>query len=154
MRTRTYLTKAEHTDPQYHRSKYILHDGSNWAHADTNDKKQMFDLLNFFECKITSVESVVEGSPLGRLVFYNLSKDIVSCNPYFWTQEQALQMINGRRFKPFIGLSNGSLTNCYAVFNNDSNIVEILRPNPNAKEVYKTMPLDKEISYRRSHWYM
>ena len=65
-----------------------------------------------------------------------------------------MEQANGRRLKSFIGLSNGSLTTCYAAFDDDNNTVEILRPNPNAKEVYPTMPLEAELEYRKNHWFL
>lgn len=65
-----------------------------------------------------------------------------------------LEQAGKRRIKTLIGLSNGNLTTCYAAFDDENNTVEILRPNPNAKEVYPTMPLDAELEYRKNHWYI
>lgn len=150
--TRTYLTVVEKTCER-HRSNYILHDGWQWYHADFNNQEMMMDLLKFFECKITEVETHYN-TDTGKFIIYNVSKDIISRHSdYFWTLEQVMERINGRRYKNFIGLSNGSLTTCYAVFNDDDT-VEILRPNPNAKEVFEKMELGKEIEYRKNHWYL
>ena len=153
--TRTYLSVSEHTDPQRHRSLYILHNGWQWFHSDTNIKEDMDELLKFFECDILEVESVSSFPSTGKITIYNLSKDIISkCGGGFWNIEQMIEQANGRRLKSFIGLSNGSLTTCYAAFDDENNTVEILRPNPNAKEVYPTMPLKAELEYRKNHWFL
>lgn len=151
--TRTYLTVAEKTSEK-HRSLYILHNGWQWYHADTNIQEDMEDLLKFFECD-AELEETKHTAENGKIEFYNISKDIISrSGGGFWNMEQLQEMANGRRLKTFIGLSNGSLTTCYAAFDDDNNTVEILRPNPNAKEVYHKMPLDAEIQYRRNHWFL
>lgn len=151
--TRTYLTVSEKIDPKYHRSLYILHNGWEWYHADTNSKEQMEALLNFFECEILDIEETTEKPNTGKIEFYNLSRDIISkCGGGFWTIPQMLEQANGRRLKSFIGLSNGSLTTCYAAFDDDNNTVEILRPNPNAKDVYCTLPTEAHIKYSINHW--
>lgn len=153
--TRTYLTVSEKTDHRYHRSYYILHNGFEWYHADFNNKDQMDKLLDFLECEIVSTEKTTESEFTGKVTYYNLSKDIIShCDGGFWNISQMLKQVGNRRVKSFIGLSNGSLTICYAAFDDTNNTVEILRPNPNAKEVYHTMPLDIEIEYRKTYWYI
>ena len=150
--TRTFLTVVERTCPK-HRSNYILHDGWQWYHADFNSEETMMDLLKFFECEIEEVETHYNADT-GKWTCYNVSKDIISrsCGG-FWTLDQAMKEINGRRYKAFLGLSNGAIVTCYAVFNDDDT-VEILRPNPNAKEVYNKMRLKEELAYRRNHWYL
>lgn len=150
--THTYLTVSEHTC-RTHRSTCILHNGWQWYHADFNDKNIMMDLLEFFECELTEVDKKYYPDT-GNLTFFNVSKDIISeSGRSFWTKDEAMERINGRRYKSFLGLSNGSIVTCYAVFNDD-NTIEILRPNPNATEVYKRMELEKEIEYRRNNWYL
>ena len=151
--TRTYLSVSEKTDSRKHRSIYILHNGWQWFHSDTNIQEHMEELLKFFECEL-ELDKVSEGSKeTGKFTFFNLSKDIIShhCGG-FWNIEQMLEQANGRRLKSFIGLSNGSLTTCYAAFDDDNNTVEILRPNPNAKNVYCTLPTDAHIEYKKNHW--
>lgn len=150
--TRTYLTIAEKTSEK-HRSLYILHNGWEWYHADTNIQEHMEDLLKFFECE-TVFDGTKHTADNGKIEFYNISKDIISkSGGGFWNLKQLQEMANGRRTKTFTGLSNGSLVTCYTVFNDD-NTIEILRPNPNAKEVYNTMPLNAELEYRRNHWFL
>ncbi len=39
-------------------------------------------------------------------------------------------------------------------FDDENNTVEILRPNPNAKDVYVTLPTNSHIEYVKNHWYM
>ena len=76
--TRTYLTVSEKTDHEYHRSLYILHNGWEWYHADTNIKKHMMDLLKFFEVEILEKESTTHSPKTGKVELFNLSKDIIS----------------------------------------------------------------------------
>lgn len=149
--TRTYLTIAEKTSRHF-RSNYILHDGWQWYHSDTNNKAAMMNLLAFFECKI-ELDHVGENNENGKIEFYNVSKDIISkCGGGFWNEEQLKETINGRRYKSFLGLSNGSIVTCYAVFNDNENTVEIIRPNPNAKEVYSAMDTKDHINYLKDNW--
>lgn len=151
--TRTYLTVVEKVS-QKHRSLYILHDGWQWYHADTNIKEDMENLLKFFECKI-ELSHTTYSEENGKMKHYNVSKDIISkCNGYFWNLSQVMERANGKRIKSFLGLSNGSLTTCYAIFNDNDNTVEILRPNPNAKDVCHTMPSKAELEYRKNHWFL
>lgn len=151
--TRTFLSVSEKISDR-HRSNYILHNGFEWYHSDTNSKEQMENLLNFFECEITlDHENYSEEN--GTVKYFNLSKDIISrSNGGFWSFEQLQKLIDGKRVKTFIGLSNGSLTTCYAVFDDENGTIEIIRPNPNAKDVYHTMPLTAEIEYRKNHWFI
>lgn len=153
--TRTYLSVSEKTDARKHRSLYILHNGWEWFHTDTNKKEHIDELLEFFECEI-KLDRVSDGSEeTGKITFYNVSKDIIShCSGGFWNMEQLWEIADGRRLKSFIGLSNGSLTTCYAAFDDENNTVEILRPNPNAKDVYVTLPVEAHIEYVKNHWYM
>lgn len=153
--TRTYLSVSEKTDYKKHRSLYILHNGWEWYYADFDEKSQMDKLLEFFECEIVSTEKTTESPETGKVIYYNLSKDIISrCGGGFWNVEQVVKQANGKRIKTFIGLSNGSLTTCYAIFDDDNNTIEIMRPNPNAKQVYPTMPIDAEVNYRKNQWYI
>lgn len=150
---KTYLTIAEKTSER-HREKYILHNGWQWYHTTTNIENHMKELLIFFECTI-ELEDTTYTADNGKKEFYNVSKEIIStCNGGFWTINQMIEKANGRRIKSFIGLSNGKLTTCYACFDDDNNTVEILRPNPNAKEVYCTLPLKADIEYRKNHWFL
>lgn len=151
--TRTYLTVSERMDDRQHRSLYILHNGGNWFHADTNVKEHMDELLKFFEIEVIEKESTNYFPNTGNIDLYNLSKDIISiCGGGFWTIEQMMEQAKGRRLKSFLGLSNGSIVTCYAAFDENNNTIEILRPNPNAEAVYQTMPLEAEVQYRKKHW--
>ena len=153
--TRTYLTVSERIDDTKHRSFYILHNGWEWFHADTNIKEHMINLLKFFEVEILEKENTTYFPTTGYIDLYNLSKDIIStCDGGFWTVEQMMEEANGRRLKSFLGLSNGSIVTCYAAFDDNKNTVEILRPNPNAKAVYRRMSVEAEIRFRKNHWYL
>ena len=150
--SKTYLTTVEIIDEKFHRSKYILHNGWDWYHSDTNNKEHMDELLKFFEIELT-FDKEVKTEKSGVKQFWNCSKEIISkCGGGFWSIPQMLEMANDRRLKSFIGLSNGSLVTCYAAFDDDEKTIEILRPNPNAKDVYTTLPLSAHIEYVKNHW--
>lgn len=51
--------------------------------------------------------------------------------------------------KKIKGLSNGNIVDCYIW--NDGETLHVYRPNPNAKEVYKPLPIDEHIKYMREH---
>ena len=62
------------------------------------------------------------------------------------------KMSKGQKLKKFRGLSNGSLVDCYIGIGED--VIDIYRPNPNAKEVYNKMEFQDELKYRRNNWYL
>ena len=53
--------------------------------------------------------------------------------------------------KKIKGLSNGSIVDCY--FNKKENVLNVYRPNPNAKNVYKKMDFKKELEYRKENMF-
>lgn len=62
----------------------------------------------------------------------------------FWTMDEVPK--DATHFK---GLSNGSLVDCYCKPVTQGAI--IFRPNPNAKDVYKPMPINEHIAYQKIH---
>jgi hypothetical protein len=59
----------------------------------------------------------------------------------FWSMEELPE--NAIQYK---GLSNGSLVDCYYIHTENGS--EIFRPNPNAKEIYKPLPIDEHIEFQ------
>ena len=89
----------------------------------------------------------------GKITYYNLSKNINNpCDGGFWSIEQLKDMSKGQKLKKFRGLSNGSLVSCYIGIG--ENIIDIYRPNPNAKEVFKDTEDYEAINYKRKNWYL
>lgn len=131
----------------------IIHDGWQWYMGNINNKDQLNDFLEFFEIELTNIDHEVEWETTGKITFYNLSKNINNpCGGGFWNMEQLKEMSKGQRLKKIKGLSNGSIVDCYIGIG--ENIIDIYRPNPNAKEVYKKMELSEELEYRRNNWYI
>lgn len=59
----------------------------------------------------------------------------------FWSMEEIPE-----EAEVFTGLSNGSLVECYYLHTGNGSV--IYRPNPNAKEVYKPLPIDEHIAFQ------
>ncbi|MCL6442564.1 MAG: hypothetical protein K6T83_03735 [Alicyclobacillus sp.] len=79
-------------------------------------------------------------TPNGRIWVYDLHGEIEERS--FWNlSEIPLDA------KPFKGLSNGYLVDCYYLHTHCGSI--IYRPNPNAKQVYNPLPIDEHIEYMR-----
>lgn len=139
--------------PSARREKQIiLHDGWNWHIGNIKDKKQLNDFLKFFNIELTDIIHEVEHETTGKIIFYNLSKNIVDSKSSFWSMDQLKELSNGAELKKVKGLSNGSIVDCYAEIKN--NEIIIYRPNPNAKEVYNKMSFESEMEYRNNNWYI
>ncbi|NLW48011.1 MAG: hypothetical protein GXY86_11850 [Firmicutes bacterium] len=133
--------------------KIIIHDGWQWQIGTIHNEKQLEKVLQFLEIKLSDIEHEVEHKTTGKITFYNLTKNINSpCNGGFWNMEQLQEMSKGQKLKKFKGLSNGSLVDCYVGIG--ENVINIYRPNPNAKEVYQKMDFAEELEYRRNNWYL
>lgn len=131
----------------------IIHDGYQWYMGKIHNRKELEEMLNFFKIELTAVDYEVEYRTTGKITYYNLSKNINnSFIGGFWSLEQLKEMSNGKELKKFKGLSNGSIVDCYAFIG--EKVINIYRPNPNAKEVYVTMNIDDEINYKRNNWYL
>lgn len=156
--TRISISEKTCTDYKLHpamqrEKKIIIHDGWQWHIGNINSNTHLQEMLDFFEIKLTDINSEVTHNTTGKIVFYNLSKNINNpCNGGFWSMEQLQEMSKGQKLKKIKGLSNGSIVDCYIGIG--ENVVDIYRPNPNAKNVYKRMELLDELNYRRNNWYI
>lgn len=131
----------------------IIHDGWQWHIGDIKNKEQLQEVLNFLEIELTSINHEVKHETTGKIIFYNLSKNINDpCNGGFWSIEQLQEISKGQKLKKFKGLSNGSIVDCYIGIG--ENMVDIYRPNPNAKEVYRKMEFSEGLNYKRNNWYL
>ncbi len=135
------------------RERIIIHDGWQGHIGRVHNEEQLQQVLNFLEIKLAGIDHEVEYDTTGKITFYNLSKNINNpCNGGFWNMEQLQEMSKGQKLKKFKGLSNGSLVDCYVGIG--ENVINIYRPNPNAKEVYQKMDFAEELEYRRNNWYL
>lgn len=152
---KTYVdTKRHHINQAMQRESHIIiHDGWEWHIGKIHNEKELQEVLKFLEIELTTIEHEVKHNTTGKIIFYNVSKNINNpCDGGFWNIEQLEEMSKGQKLKKFKGLSNGSLVDCYVGIGEDR--VDIYRPNPNAKNVYQTMEHAEGIKYRRNHWYL
>lgn len=139
--------------PAMRREKQIIiHDGWEWHMGSIQNKSQLNDFLNFFNIELKDIFQEIEHRTTGKITYYNLSKNIKTYSKSFWSLEELKKVSNGAELKKVKGLSNGSIVDCYAEIK--ENDVIIYRPNPNAKEVYKTMEHEEGINYRCNNWYI
>jgi predicted Zn-ribbon and HTH transcriptional regulator len=149
---KTWIDLKEHPS-MYRESTVIIHDGWEWNIGTIHNKKELEEVLNFLEIELTTIDNEVKYAQTGKIVFYNVSKNINNpCDGGFWNMEQLQEMSRGQKLKKFKGLSNGSLVDCYIGIGEDR--IDIYRPNPNAKEVYQKLSQSEEINYRRNNWYL
>ena len=132
-------------------SRIIIHDGYQWQIGNIRNDEELQEVLDFLEISLTDIEHEVEWESTGKVTHYNLSKNINNpCDGGFWNMEQLQGMSEGQTLKKFKGYSNGSIVDCYAGIGDS--IVDIYRPNPNAKEVYKPMVLEEHLNYIKNNW--
>ncbi len=138
------LTIVDNTDTQYHRSPIIIKyftTGCTWYGAEFETIEQ----LDFFAQTLGftyTLEKEEESERYGIYREYTLSHYIDFTRNMFWKLEDLPQGA-----KPIKATANGSIVTCY--FTNDGNTITIHRPNPNAKEVYKPLPLDQHIAHKQ-----
>ena len=133
------ISSVDKINQEYHRSKYIIHKGM-FYFAEFNTIEQ----LDFFANMLGFTYEFIEeeySERFGMYRKYEMSHKID--DPYdggFWKKEELPKDI-----KPFKALSNGSIVTCY--FTNDRETINIYRPNPNAKEVYKPLDIQEHIAH-------
>ena len=157
---KTVISVSEKTCTNYklhpalqRKNRIIIHDGWQYYMGGINNEEQLKEFLDFLEIEITDIDSIKKYDSTGKIVFYNLSKSINSpCDGGFWSIEQLKEASKGQKLKKCKGLSNGSLVDCYIGISED--IIEVYRPNPNAKEVYHPMELQESIAYKKNNWYL
>lgn len=138
------LTIVDNTNSQYHRSPIIIRYNSDcnyWIGAEFETIEQ----LDFFAQTLGFTYTLEKEEPselYGTYREYTLSHLINFRENGFWKLKDLPQGA-----KPIKALSNGSIVTCY--FTNDGNTITIHRPNPNAKEVYKPLPIDQHIAHKQ-----
>ena len=84
----------------------------------------------------------LQGNYFGGLSIFKCNK--IFDDRYFWKLEDLPQ--NAKKIK---ALSNGSIVDCYYTTNRKE--VIFWRPNPNAKDIYKPLSLEKHIEHEKIH---
>lgn len=146
-----YLTKLDHPEYSDWYNKYdgyghpvILHKNHSWHLGRFPSMEKAKEFMDFAGLQLGEL---VEEKPMGKCGMYRqwaVESEVV---------EHGFSSLSDipEGAKEFIGLSNGSLVPCYLL--NDGNL-HIYRPNPNVKEIYRTMDIDEEIAYRRENGYV
>lgn len=141
--SKMYLTKVSKVDEK-HRSPIIIHDGWQWYFAEFQNEYQLNEFLQLTGITITKTEErkMQNGGLFER---YDIDYELDN-HGHFSNLDQIPD--GAKKIK---GLSNGSIVDCYFTTNNK--VLKVYRPNPNCDKVYKKMPLDEELEYRRNNWY-
>jgi hypothetical protein len=120
--------------------RYEIPQGINYRYAVTKDgigytafreKKDFERWLKTLCIKIEKIDERVD-SIAGRIEVYKPSESLQIIDTYFRSKDYE----KIKNYKKVIGLSNGSKVDCYINKIND-NVIEIYRPNPNDKDIYK-----------------
>ena len=85
--------------------------------------------------------------PAGRFTSWNIDYELVDV---LFSDPKLLP----KDAKPFTGLSNGSLVTCYLFNDTVNRVLNIYRPNPNVKEIYKPLTTAEHISFCRKYGYV
>ena len=142
-----YITTIENVDPERHRSPIIIHDGWQWYFAEFSNWEQLERFLDFagLEIELEEENQWFFNPKCGTWRKYRVNRKLDNpCYGGFWSLSEIPE--SAKKIK---GHSNGSIVDCYIL--NDGETLHIYRPNPNAKEVYKPLPLDEHIKYIREH---
>lgn len=137
-----YVSRVEKTDPQYHRSTYIIHIGQ-WYFAEFETGKQ-FDF--FCETVGLHLGEQIECKPFmgdeeNEYRSFRLNCDISRNEKYFYTRAEV-----PAEAKPIKALSNGSIVTCY--YYNDGETLHFYRPNSNApRAIYDPLTIDQHINH-------
>lgn len=142
-----HITTIEKVDPERHRSPIIIHNGWQWYFAEFQTMEQLNFFMEFagLEMKLEEENIYTPNPECGIWRKYSVNRELD--NPHsggFWNLSEIPE--GAKKIK---ALSNGSIVDCYIL--NDGKTLHVYRPNPNAKEVYKPLPLDEHIEYVRKH---
>lgn len=134
-----YISVVERTDGRFFTYPIIIHRGQwHFARFDRMDQLDFMAETLGFTYELRSERETVEN---GIVREYNIDRKIADPDGGgFWTRSDL-----PADARPIKALSNGSIVTCY--FTNDGETIRMFRPNPNAKEVYKPLPIDQHIAH-------
>lgn len=144
----TFLKYPEKNDRynQYdgYHHPYIFHNGM-WHFGRFSNMEYLQQFLDFAGLAIELIEE--KETDAGKWKMWKVNLQEIQEHG-FWNTDTIPEEA---RCKPFLGLSNGSTTQCYLY--NDGNVLHVYRPNPNAKNVYVPLSIKDDIAHRRK-WYV
>lgn len=129
-----------------------MHSGI-YCMGEFHDRNQLENFLSMIGVKMIKHSEKISCDENEYVEFFTLSKPIYDdLTGGFWNLKQVHLATKGFDLKKVKGLSNGSVVDCYLAVK--ENEVRVLRPNPNAKEVYVKMPFEEDIEFRNNEWYI
>lgn len=137
----SYISTVEKIDER-HRKPIILHKNWHWYFAEFETIEQ----LDFFAKTLGLSYTLREEKETfnnGIYREYNIDRKIDDDN-LFWKLEDI-----PANAKPIKALSNGRIVTCYYL--NDGDTIHFYRPNPNAEDVYKPLPLKSDLEHRKTY---
>ena len=123
------------------KGKWVIsrYGGTLWFFATFDDRSQLDRFVKTVGCNYKLFEKTT------GLVYYECDRHFVdSPGGGFWDLKEL-----PKDAKLIKALSNGSIVDCY--FTNDGKTIKFYRPNPNAKNVYKPLPLKEHIEYQKQY---
>lgn len=134
------LTIIERPSDKFHGGyKYLISGYAGMGYVAFKTEKGFNQWLERSNVKLEHIEDK-HYSDYGLLQLFRVIGTIEE--KLFWSLSEI--PVNAVKYKDF---SNGSLVDCYCLKTETGSIV--YRPNSNAKEVYKPLPLDEQIAYSR-----
>lgn len=138
-----YISFLSDPDSEYHRWRWIIHQnywsGWNFASFDRKDQLDYFANTIGFSYALVKQDNWRGTNKIYRE--YSMDKYFVDAG-YFWKLDELPENV-----KSIYALCNGSLVTCYYRTLDDR--IEFYRPNPNAKEVYQPLSLDRHIMHQK-----
>lgn len=112
--------------------------------ASFNNIEQFELYQKTLDFKIELLEVVNEGTEKEVQIYKTDYKIVDYFTGGFWKLEEV-----PAKAKPFKALSNGAIVTCYHYKNSKNKTITIYRPNPNAKEIYKTLGINEHIAHTK-----
>lgn len=139
MKNNLYLTVVENPSSRLHGGYKYLITNSCTSYTAYRTDKGFQDFLTRCNIRMSEVKSETQTKEFGKVQTFDLIGEIDEKS--FWSTSELPQ-----NAIQYTDLSNGSLVDCYYVHTENGSV--IYRPNPNAKDVYNPMPLNKHIEFQ------
>ena len=134
----------EITERQQYKVVILNYKESMFHTASFKTIEQFKRFIKLFNIKLNYIETWNKGTNK-EVKHYKTDYTIID-NFYggFWETPKMTKTM-----KKIKALSNGSIVDCYIKRDNRNKTITILRPNPNAKEVYKPLTTDEHIAFQK-----
>ncbi len=139
MKNKLYLTIIEKPQNGFHGGYKYLITNSFTSYTAYRTDKGFQDFLTRSNVQMSTMNNEQQTAQYGTIQTFDLIGEIDEKS--FWSLSELPQNANR-----YTDLSNGSLVDCYYVHTPNGSVT--YRPNPNAKEVYSPLPLNKHLAYQ------